>query len=230
MLAELCSEDACRGITATPLADLAHLAAILHNHPLRAAVYDGSGHRAVLSTSESDLLGVLQAGDLNPALRALLPAAVRSALRGDASPLVRLTLLADGLIPTIPSRQPTEDSEGIDTPLNATTICEEAPFPWGRGDPPAAREAEANTALRALPSTAFYPFDASLALESGTIPGCVDWPDAARHSQSCTPPSGRESSVVSTARSAQPTPATSSAAQNDTPISALSATTTTSKE
>jgi pimeloyl-ACP methyl ester carboxylesterase len=179
VLAELCSEDACRGITATPLADLAHLAAILHNHPLRAAVYDGSGHRHVLSTSESDLLGVLQAGDLNPALRALLPAAVRSALRGDASPLVRLTLLADGLIPTIPSRQPTENSEGIDTALNATTICEEAPFPWGRGDPPAAREAEANAALRALPSTAFYPFDANLALEAGTIPGCVDWPDAA---------------------------------------------------
>jgi pimeloyl-ACP methyl ester carboxylesterase len=179
VLAELCSEDACRGITATPLADIAHLTAILRSHTLRAAVYDGAGRRHVLSTSESDLLGVLQAGDLNPALRALLPAAVRSALRGDASPLVRLTLLADGLIPTIPSRQPTEDSEGIDTALNATTICEEAPFPWGRSDPPAAREAEANAALRALPSTAFYPFDANLALEAGTIPGCLDWPDAA---------------------------------------------------
>ncbi len=142
VLSELCSEDACRGITATPLADIARLAAILRNHPLSAAVYDGAGRRHVLSASESDLLGVLQAGDLNPALRAFLPAAVSSALKGDASPLVRLTLLAEGLIPTIPTRQPTEGNEGIDTALNATTICEEAPFPWGRGDPPAMREAE----------------------------------------------------------------------------------------
>jgi pimeloyl-ACP methyl ester carboxylesterase len=179
VLAELCSEDACRGITATPLADIAHLAAILRKHPLRAAAYDGAGRRHVLYTSESDLLGVLQAGDLNPALRALLPAAVRSALKGDASPLVRLTLLAEGLIPTVTTRPPTEASEGIDTALNATTICEEAPFPWGRSDPPAAREAETGAALRALPSSAFYPFDANLALEAGTIPGCLDWPDVA---------------------------------------------------
>jgi pimeloyl-ACP methyl ester carboxylesterase len=178
VLAELCSEDACRGITATPLADIARLASILRTHELRGAVYDGSGHRHVLGTSEGDLLGVLQAGDLNPALRALLPAAVRSALEGDASPLVRLTLLAEGLIPSVP-RPPSENSEGIDTALNATTICEEAPFPWGRGDPPATREAAVNAALHALPSSAFYPFDANLALQSGTIPGCLDWPDAA---------------------------------------------------
>lgn len=177
VLAELCGEDACRGITATPLADIARLAQILRAHSLRGVVYDGAGHRHVLYASEGDLLGVLQAGDLNPALRALLPAAVRSALRGDASPLVRLTLLAEGLIPTLPV-PPQEGSEGIDTALNATTICEEAPFPWGRSDPPAARAAEAGAALRALPSSAFYPFDANLALESGTIPGCVDWPDA----------------------------------------------------
>src|SRR4029077_19679333 len=35
VLAELCSEAACRGITATPLADIAHLAQILHAHSLR---------------------------------------------------------------------------------------------------------------------------------------------------------------------------------------------------
>lgn len=178
VLSELCEEGACRGISPTPLGDIAHLAAIMRSRPLRAAVYDGAGRRHVLSASEGDLLGVLQAGDLNPALRALLPAAVRSALRGDASPLVRLTLLAEGLIPTLPV-PPSEGSEGIDTALNATTICEEAPFPWNRGDPPATRQSEATAALRALPSAAFYPFDANLALESGTIPGCVDWPDAA---------------------------------------------------
>jgi pimeloyl-ACP methyl ester carboxylesterase len=191
VLEELCSEGACNGITATPLADLARLAVRLRNHALRGTVYDGSGHRHTVSTSEGDLLGVLQAGDLNPALRALLPAAVRSALAGDAGPLLRLTLLAEGVIPNVPLPPPTENTEGIDDALNATTICEEAPFPWGRGDPLAARPAEAGAALRALPSGAFYPFDPNLALQTGTIPGCLDWPNVA----SAPPPMGSPANV-----------------------------------
>jgi pimeloyl-ACP methyl ester carboxylesterase len=180
VLAELCSQGACNGITATPLTDIAHLAAHLRAHPLAGAVYDGSGHRHTVRTDESDLLGILQAGDLNPALRALLPAAVRSALAGDASPLLRLELLSQGLIPTVPgSTPPSEAAEGIDSALNATTICEESLFPWGRSDPLAARPGEVSAALKALPSSDFYPFDASTALEDGTIPGCLDWPDAA---------------------------------------------------
>jgi pimeloyl-ACP methyl ester carboxylesterase len=179
VLAELCSEGACNGITATPLSDIAKLAARLRLHPLAGAVYDGAGRRHTVKTSESDLLGILQAGDLNPALRALLPAAVRSALRGDPSPLLRLELLAQGLIPTIPGSTPTESSEGIDVVLNATTICEESLFPWGRGDPLATRPGAVSAALKAFPSADFYPFDASLALTDGTVPGCLDWPDAA---------------------------------------------------
>jgi pimeloyl-ACP methyl ester carboxylesterase len=180
VLAELCSQGACNGITATPLADIARLAARLRSHPLSGFVYDGSGGRHRVTASESDLLGILEAGDLNPALRALLPAAVRSALSGDASPLLRLNLLAEGLIPTVPgSSPPGEATEGVDDTLNTTTICEEAPFPWGRSDPLSARPAEASAALKALPGYDFYPFDANIALEDGTIPGCEDWPNAA---------------------------------------------------
>ncbi len=179
VLAELCSQGACNGITATPLADIARLVARLNARPLAGAVYDGAGHRHTIRTNASDLLAILQAGDLNPALRALLPAAVRSALDGDASPLLRLELLAQGLIPTVPGAPPPESAEGIDSAVNTTTICEESLFPWGRGDPLAARPGEANAALDALPSADFYPFDGAIALEDGTIPGCLDWPDAA---------------------------------------------------
>lgn len=179
VLGELCSEGACRGITATPLNDIAQLAARLRRHTLAGAVYDGAGRRHTVRTSESDLLGILQAGDLNPALRALLPAAVRSALRGDVSPLLRLELLAQGLIPTIPGSTPTESSEGVDAVLNATTICEESLFPWGRNDPLSARPGEVGAVLKALPGADFYPFDEILALGAGTVPGCLDWPDAA---------------------------------------------------
>jgi pimeloyl-ACP methyl ester carboxylesterase len=180
VLAELCSEAACNGITATPLADIARLNATLRSHPLHGSVYDGAGHRHTATLTESDLLGILEAGDLNPALRALLPAAVRSALNGDPSPLLRLNLLAEGLIPTVPGVPPPgESSESVDDTLNTTTLCEESLFPWSRSDPLSSRPAAVSAALQAIPSSAFYPFEASIALRDGTIPGCLDWPNAA---------------------------------------------------
>jgi pimeloyl-ACP methyl ester carboxylesterase len=178
-LGELCSAHACASIAPSPLTEMARLTVQLHRRALRGAVYDGSGRRHNSSVSETDLLDILRAGDLNPALRALLPAAVHSALRGDPSPLLRLSLLAQGLIPSVPLPTPVEGSNGIDDALNATTICEEAPFPWPRGSPSAGHLTEAEAALGALPANVFYPFDAGTALADGTIPGCLDWPIAA---------------------------------------------------
>ncbi|HEX4114674.1 MAG TPA: alpha/beta fold hydrolase [Solirubrobacteraceae bacterium] len=99
---ELCSAHACAGITANPLGDVARLAATLQKHALNGYIYDGSGHRHRASMSNVDLLNLIGAGDLNPALRALLPASVQSALHGDPAPLLRLNLLSEGLIPNLP--------------------------------------------------------------------------------------------------------------------------------
>jgi pimeloyl-ACP methyl ester carboxylesterase len=71
VLGELCSNNACAGITTNPLGDIASLTAQLRKRPLTGSVYDGSGHRHTTTLDESGLLGVLEAGDLNPALRAL---------------------------------------------------------------------------------------------------------------------------------------------------------------
>ncbi len=175
---ELCSNGACTGITSNPLADLASLNARLRKHVLDGSVYDGSGHRHAATLSEVGLLGVLEAGDLNPALRALLPAAVRSALRNDPDPLLRLHLLSEGLIPNVPSNPPGENSEEIDEALYLTTTCEETPFPWNRAGSPASRMAEALAALHALPATDFRPFDVSTALSNSLVSLCAGWPDA----------------------------------------------------
>ncbi len=99
---ELCSAHACAGITSDPLGDVARLAATMQKHALNGYVYDGSGHRHRSTLSNVDLLNLIGAGDLNPALRALLPASVQSALHGDPAPLLRLNLLAEGLIPNLP--------------------------------------------------------------------------------------------------------------------------------
>jgi pimeloyl-ACP methyl ester carboxylesterase len=208
VLDELCSAGACAGITTDPLGDVARLAARLHRHALSGYVYDGTGRRHRATLSNVDLLNLIGAGDLNPALRALLPASVQSALRGDPAPLLRLNLLSEGLIPNVPGTPlasstrtqrtppgtapasstgtqrtppgtPLASSDGIDEALFADTTCEEAAFPWQRSSPPKTRLAEALSALRAQPAADFYPFDASTAWANSVLPGCVQWPNVA---------------------------------------------------
>jgi len=101
-LGELCSARACTGISDNPLGDLARLSARLKRHALSGYAYDGAGHRHRATISDVALLNLIAAGDLNPALRALLPASVASALRGDPAPLLRLNLLSEGLVPNLP--------------------------------------------------------------------------------------------------------------------------------
>ncbi len=175
---ELCSNNACAGITTNPLGDIARLAAQLQKHALNGYVYDGSGHRHRATLSNVDLLNLIGAGDLNPALRALLPASVQSALRGDPNPLLRLNLLSEGLIPNLPG-SPDASSDGVDEALFVDTTCEEAPFPWQRAAPASTRVAEALGALHALPAAAFYPFNASVAWADSVVPGCAQWPNLA---------------------------------------------------
>jgi pimeloyl-ACP methyl ester carboxylesterase len=179
VLDELCAGDACAGITSNPVADIARLAAQLRKRDLSGSVYDGSGKRHASSLDEQGLLGILEAGDLNPALRALLPAAVRSALDHDPDPLLRLHLLSEGLIPNVPIESNTgEPSQELDEALFATTSCEENPFPWQRGAAQATRLAEALDYLRAQPPSAFYPFDAVTAYANSLVPECAGWPNA----------------------------------------------------
>ena len=119
VLGELCSNRACAGITSNPVADLARLDGAAAQARSRAA--RSTTARATATPprlNESGLLGILEAGDLNPALRALLPAAVRSALHNDPDPLLRLQLLAEGLIPNVPGGHPGEEA-----PSRSTKRC-----------------------------------------------------------------------------------------------------------
>jgi pimeloyl-ACP methyl ester carboxylesterase len=171
MLAELCSQGACNGVSASPLADVAHLAAETAQRPLIAATYDGHGKRVRVPLTSRDLLDLFLAGDENPALRAEMPAAVHSALRGDPAALARMSALG-GIHP-----KGKENGE-IDNTLFLDTSCEEIPFPWQRAAPAATRAVEAEAALNAIPGSDFYPFGPEAALLDQLIPVCVTWPDA----------------------------------------------------
>jgi pimeloyl-ACP methyl ester carboxylesterase len=182
VLSELCANRACAGISSDPLGELAQLVARLRKHRLSGSAYDGNGRRHSVSLGELDLLDILQAGDLNPALRALLPAAVHSALRGDPEPLLRLNLIANGLVPSVPVKRDPEleeiSKEEENNALFIATSCEETLFPWQRAANAGARAGEASAALKALPASDFYPFDAPAALVSSLVPVCASWPDA----------------------------------------------------
>jgi pimeloyl-ACP methyl ester carboxylesterase len=180
VLAELCAAEACAGITSNPVGDIASLTAQLRKRPLSGSVYDGTGKRHASTLNEQGLLGILEAGDLNPALRALLPAAVRSALDHDPDPLLRLQRLSEGLIPNVPIENISneESSQEIDEALFVTTSCEEEPFPWQRAAPPATRLDEALGFLHAQPAGNFYPFDDVTAFTNSLASGCAGWPDA----------------------------------------------------
>jgi pimeloyl-ACP methyl ester carboxylesterase len=179
VLRELCAANACAGITSNPVADLARLTARLRRRSLGGSVFDGHGRHHAAAIDEAGLLDTIVAGDLNPALRALLPAAMRSALRGDPDPLLRLHVLSEGLIPTLPREpNPSQHPEPVDEALFATTTCEETPFPWSRSAGASTRLAEAHAYLEAQPSSDFYPFDTATAYGVSPLEACAAWPDA----------------------------------------------------
>jgi pimeloyl-ACP methyl ester carboxylesterase len=171
VLRELCSRGACAGVTKNPVTDVAHLVTRLSKGPLTGHAYDEHGKPVKLSVTRSDLYGLLLAGDLDPALRAEMPAAVHSALGHDPGPLLHLEALG-GVAPA------GEESSEVDLALFVDTSCEETRFPWQRTAPEATRAVEVEGALNAMPTSDFYPFDPEAGLLDQTIPLCLTWPDA----------------------------------------------------
>ncbi len=175
ILRQLCSAGACTHITPEPVADLARLVKRMGSGSVSGRFIDDQGQSEPVHIYANDLLGVLMEGDFDPILRAEFPAAVRSAVDGDTAALVRLLARAD-------SGEEAEGeenlSEGFDTPLYYSTICEESVFPWNRSASPKARLGEALAALRAQPASAFAPFTPANALALSDVVPCASWPFA----------------------------------------------------
>ncbi len=175
-LSALCAGQSCSGITSSPGGDVARLVKRFERSSLRATFVDSSGARHGVTMSQLTLLNTLNAGDLNPVLRAETPGAVAAALRGDGAPLARLRVRAAGITAQVAD-------ESIDETLFDDTVCEELPFPWNRAADPQTRLRQAQAAVQALPASAFAPFDRTTALNGGLIELCIGWPVA-----SPTPP------------------------------------------
>jgi pimeloyl-ACP methyl ester carboxylesterase len=164
----------CRAFTPDALADVAALVGRMAAGPLRGRLVDRRGRRRSAAMGRSDLFAVLLGGDFDPAMRAAFPGAVRAALDGDATPLLRLRRRAfalDGEPP--PPRL-------LSTALYAATTCEETPFPWARATPPdpAERVRQATLVAGGAPDAAFFPFDRDTAIHNDLVALCGRWPAA----------------------------------------------------
>jgi pimeloyl-ACP methyl ester carboxylesterase len=173
-LAEVCSHDACAGVSKSPVAELATLIARTDASPISGYVYSEHGKRVKARLSTGELYGLMLEGDLNPALRADMPAAIHAAVEHDPDPLLRLLALRYDS-----QSVSSEENNEIDVTLFYDTACEETEFPWQRAAPASTRAVEAERALQALPASDFYPFPQEAALLQGNIPACLEWPDAA---------------------------------------------------
>jgi pimeloyl-ACP methyl ester carboxylesterase len=164
MLRDLCAQNACTGITANPVATLDTVVGRLNVHSAHATVIGDSGHIQHVTISPADILNILVAGDLDPLLRADLPAALEAAAHKDYALLATLDVAAN------------EPEGGIDDELYFATTCEELAFPWTRGGTPAQLAAEALAAFKALPPATFAPFNSVTAYDSSDAPYCAAWP------------------------------------------------------
>jgi pimeloyl-ACP methyl ester carboxylesterase len=75
VLAELCAGAECAGISSNPVGQLNGMVRRLARHPVRGRLTTGTGRRRAAAMTRADLLNILLTGDLNPTLRAELPAA-----------------------------------------------------------------------------------------------------------------------------------------------------------
>jgi len=183
VLRNLCSGDACKLATPSPNADLKALSRHLGRTPISGSITGPDGTRITVRLTEDGLWQTLLAGDLNPTLRAELPGAMRAALRGDRTPLLRLRARAAGLTGTVPTADVTTPGfqtagDEVNTGLFIATRCSETNFPWTAAAPAGQRLQQATTALRGVGTSSFAPFDLSVPLSQSVVELCASWPDA----------------------------------------------------
>src|SRR3954471_20227022 len=168
----------CRGISADPASDLYALVKRLRTSEMHGLAFDSAGRSHKVAIGPTALMDLMFNADYDPPLRAAMPAAVRSALAGDAAPLSRL--LREGDI-----------FNDLGSPRDFSTaryatICEETPLPWEAGTPIDQRSAIAHQRIGALGRDAFMPFDAHVVFEA-EITLCLPWPDVPRRSIGVAP-------------------------------------------
>jgi pimeloyl-ACP methyl ester carboxylesterase len=157
------------------LRDVARVAARLRRNPVSFTARAGN-RRFRLRLDDGALASVLWGGG-DPLFLSRLPAAVRSARRGDLAPLRRLVetpALVDASVLADPS-----GTGGAAEGVFYAGACHDFPRVFSYADPPAARRAAFERALAAIGARRFAPFSPEGWLRAGfeSPDWCLDWPN-----------------------------------------------------
>jgi pimeloyl-ACP methyl ester carboxylesterase len=177
VLREVCfPPGSCLGISdgADPRATVGRLVDRLEDAPLRTAVVDSRGRPHLALVSTELLYATLLISDLDPFVRADLPAAIRSGINGDGAYLARLLQvepIADALPPTAQIEASSDDDVG----RFLATTCIEGRLPWKPDAPQAGRAAALRAQLQTL-APKLVPFPPALVASFSAEPACAAWP------------------------------------------------------
>jgi hypothetical protein len=187
---------ACRNGGGSFMSTLRRVLVKVRAHPWRGVSYDADGRRARIAVNAPTLAAVAFGATYGPAFYREMTAAMRSGLRGDRAPLLRL--VAEAIGGGTDAGDPVEYSEGLD----AAVACHDYPQLYDMTVPPAARQRQYAAALsqrsRTNPAT-YAPFTVREYARSDwqSLDWCTRWPTAPRSNRAHppTPPSGSYSSV-----------------------------------
>jgi pimeloyl-ACP methyl ester carboxylesterase len=162
---------ACRGETV--LRNLARLATRLRRSPVPMTVIAGP-RRFSARIDEGALAAVVYAGGDASSFYGRIPAAAASALAGDMAPLRRVVeqyALVFASVLAEPSI--------LNFAQTVATACHDYPRVFSYADPPAARRAAYERALRAIDPSEFRPFSPTGWTQAGfdAVDNCVEWPN-----------------------------------------------------
>lgn len=174
VLRSLCRSGLCRSVTSDIVADVGKLVAKLAQSPLKGNVIGADGRRHSATFGRNRLFSALLTGDFDSSLRAEAPTAVRSALRGDPAPLLRLGARADAI------EGGGDDPRFLSVTLYAATVCTDQTFPWDWNAGTAQRLEQARAAVDRIPEEALFPFDRKTVFDSDEIDLCSRWPASKR--------------------------------------------------
>lgn len=160
----------CRGDAV--LRDLARLATRLRREPVPLTVVAGD-RRFSARIDEGALAAVVYAGG-DASHYGRIPAVAASALAGDTAPLRRL-VEQYALKSAFAIAQPSI----LNFAQNIATACHDYPRVFSYADPPAARRAAYERALRAIDPSEFRPFSPTGWTQAGfdALDNCIEWPD-----------------------------------------------------
>jgi pimeloyl-ACP methyl ester carboxylesterase len=170
----LCEHGLCRSVSSDVVADTAKLVGRLGQAPLKGRLTGMDGKRRMSTFGRNRLFATMLAGDFDASLRAEYPTALRSALRGDPAPIIRLAHRAAQV------EGGGSDPAFLSPTLYTATVCTEQTFPWDWNADVTTRLQQAHDAIAAMPPAQLYPFDIDTAYDSDEVDLCSRWPAVKR--------------------------------------------------